>query len=44
MATKGEIVEQDAAVQALFDYLASEEGKEVIKAVGLIPVDGEVNP
>ena len=44
MATKGEIAEQDATVQALFNYLASEEGKEVIKAVGLIPVDGEVNP
>lgn len=44
MATKGEITEQDAVVQALFDYLASEEGKEVIQAVGLIPVDGEVNP
>ena len=39
MATKGEIAEQDATVQALFDYLASEEGKEVIKAVGLITVD-----
>lgn len=39
MATKGEIAEQDAAVQALFNYLASEEGKEVIKAVGLITVD-----
>ena len=44
MATKGEITEQDAAVQAMFDYLASEEGKEVIQAVGLIPMDGEVNP
>ena len=39
MATKGEIEEQDAAVQELFDYLSSEEGKEVIKAVGLITVD-----
>ena len=39
MATKGEIAEQDATVQALFNYLASEEGKEVIKAVGLITVD-----
>ncbi|MEE1257682.1 MAG: phosphate ABC transporter substrate-binding protein, partial [Lachnospiraceae bacterium] len=39
MATKGEIAEQDAAVQALFNYLASEEGKEVIKTVGLITVD-----
>lgn len=39
MATKGEISEQSEAVQALFEYLASEEGKEVIKAVGLITVD-----
>lgn len=39
MATKGEIAEQGAAVQELFNYLASEEGKEVIKAVGLITAD-----
>ena len=39
MATKGEITEQSEAVQAWFAYLASEEGKEVIKAVGLITVD-----
>ncbi len=39
MATAGEISEQSDAVKALFDYLASEEGKEVIKAVGLITVD-----
>ena len=39
MATKGEISEQSEAVQALFEYLASEEGKEVIAGVGLINVD-----
>ncbi len=39
MGTKGEISEQSDAVKALFDYLASEEGKEVIKKVGLITVD-----
>lgn len=39
MGTKGEISEQSDAVQALFEYLASEEGKEIIKAVGLITVD-----
>ena len=39
MATKGEIAEQSEAVQALFGYLASDEGKEVIKSVGLITVD-----
>ena len=39
MATMGEISEQGEAVQALFDYLASDEGKEVISSVGLINVD-----
>ena len=39
MATKGEISEQNEAVQALFDYLASDEGKAVISGVGLITVD-----
>lgn len=39
MATMGEISEQSEAVQALFDYLASEEGKEIINSVGLITVD-----
>ena len=39
MATKGEIAEQSEAVQALFDYLKSDEGKELIQSVGLITVD-----
>ena len=39
MATKGEIAQQSEAVQAWFDYIASDEGKEVITAVGLITVD-----
>lgn len=39
MATMGEIKEQSEAVQELFAYLASEEGKEIIKGVGLITVD-----
>ncbi|MBQ6887299.1 MAG: phosphate ABC transporter substrate-binding protein [Lachnospiraceae bacterium] len=39
MATMGEISEQSAEVQALFEYLASEEGKEIISSVGLITVD-----
>ncbi len=39
MATMGEIAQQSTEVQALFDYLASEEGKEIIQAVGLITVD-----
>lgn len=39
MATMGEISEQSEAVQELFAYLQSEEGKEIIKAVGLITVD-----
>lgn len=39
MATKGEIAQQSEVVQAWFDYIASDEGKEVITAVGLITVD-----
>ncbi len=39
MATRGEISEQSETVQAWFEYLASDEGKEVIAAVGLIVVD-----
>lgn len=39
MATKGEISEQDELVQELFNYLASDDGKEIITAVGLITVD-----
>lgn len=39
MATKGEISEQNEAVQAIFTYLASEEGKALIESVGLITVD-----
>ncbi len=39
MATMGEISEQSPEVQALFEYLASDEGKEVISSVGLITVD-----
>lgn len=36
MATKGEISEQNEVVQAWFDYINSDAGKEVIKKVGLI--------
>lgn len=39
MATMGEISEQNELVQALFEYLSSDEGKEVIAGVGLITVD-----
>lgn len=39
MATMGEISEQKPEVQELFNYLASDEGKEIIKGVGLITVD-----
>lgn len=39
MATKGEISEQNELVQALFDFLSSDEGKSVIAGVGLITVD-----
>lgn len=36
MATMGEISEQNENVQAFFAFIQSEEGREVIKAVGLI--------
>ena len=39
MATKGEISEQNELVQAWFDFMASDAGKEVIKSVGLILPD-----
>lgn len=39
MATMGEISAQDDLVKAYFDYIASEEGKEIISEVGLITVD-----
>lgn len=39
MATNGEISAQKAEVQELFNFLASDEGKELIKGVGLITVD-----
>ena len=39
MATKGEISEQNELVQAFFNFLKSDEGKAVVKAVGLITVD-----
>lgn len=39
MATKGEISEQNEAVQEIFSYLASEEGRALIESVGLIAAD-----
>lgn len=36
MATKGEISEQNDLVKALFDYVYSEAGDELVKSVGLI--------
>ena len=39
IATKGKISEQSEPVQALFDYLSSAEGKDLISSVGLITVD-----
>lgn len=39
MAIKGEISEQTEATQEFLNWMKSEEGKEVIKGVGLITVD-----
>lgn len=36
MATKGEIAEQNELVQAWFEYISSDEGKQVISKIGLI--------
>lgn len=39
MATKGELSEQSEVVQAFFEWMYSEEGQEVVRAVGLISVE-----
>lgn len=39
MATNGAVTDQNEAVQAFFEYMGSEEGKELIVDVGLITVD-----
>ena len=39
MATKGEISDQNELVQAFFDFIKSEDGKAVVKAVGLITAE-----
>lgn len=39
MATKGTIDEQNDVVKALFDYISSPEGQEIVKSVGLITVE-----
>lgn len=39
MATKGEVSEQSELVQALFDYIYSAEGDELVKSVGLITAE-----
>lgn len=39
MATKGEISEQNELVQALFDYIYSDEGSRLIESVGLLTAE-----
>ncbi|MFT4107211.1 MAG: phosphate ABC transporter substrate-binding protein [Lacrimispora sp.] len=39
MATKGEISEQKDVVQALFEFIQSDEGKQLVESVGLIPAN-----
>ena len=36
MATKGEVSKQPAQVQAVFDFINSDAGQEVISSVGLV--------
>ena len=40
MVTKGKISEQSEAVRVWFDFVFSEEGKEIARQAGLIPIDG----
>lgn len=37
MATKGEIAEQSQLIQELFNFIYSDEGTQIVEAVGLIP-------
>lgn len=39
MATKGDIAEQSDVVKALFDYIQSDAGQELIASVGLVTVE-----
>ena len=39
MATMGEVSEQNEAVQAIFAYLQSDAGKQIVESVGLVTVD-----
>ena len=39
MATKGDLSQQSELVQALFAYLRSDEGAELVKSVGLITIE-----
>ena len=39
MVTKGDVINQKQEVQDLFDFIYSEEGRDVIESVGLIPVN-----
>lgn len=39
MATMGEVSEQNETVQALFAYLKSDAGKQIVESVGLVTVD-----
>lgn len=39
MAARGEISQQNELVQALFDFIFSDEGTELVKSVGLIPAN-----
>lgn len=39
MATKGEISQQNELVKAMFDFISSDEGTEIVRSVGLITVD-----
>ncbi|UTY39901.1 phosphate ABC transporter substrate-binding protein [Allocoprobacillus halotolerans] len=43
MATQGEISKQNEEVQKLFQFIASEDGQKIIRAVGLVPTTNEMS-
>ena len=38
MATRGAISQQNENIQHLFQFIQSEDGQKIIRAVGLVPV------
>ena len=43
MATKDTIEKQNEEVQKLFQYIQSEDGQKIIRAVGLVPTSNKMS-